>query len=68
MAGSPISEGAPGLAFETVDIDTMQALVLIRAVGRPMTLPFACALSQASASASISTGKEGYGINAGFSR
>jgi RHS repeat-associated protein len=51
-------EGAPGFAFETWDIDTMQALISVRAADTSTTLPRACLLSAASAHPSISTGKE----------
>jgi RHS repeat-associated protein len=54
----PQHEGAPGLAFETWDIATMQAPGLVRGADTSMMSPLPCLSSEASASTSISTGKE----------
>ena len=51
-------EGAPGLDFETWDVDTVQAQTSIRVPDTSMTRSPACLLSAASAHTSISTGKE----------
>lgn len=58
MLTRPQYEGAPCLVFKTWDIATMQAPGSVRGADTSMMLPLACLSSEASASTSISTGKE----------